>query len=154
MPISPYIRSLRERISHDLLLLPAVTAVIRDDIGRILLARPRGEDQWALIGGGMEPGEEPIAALAREIREELGVEVVVGHLIGVYGGEEMIVTYPNGDRCAYVTSAYECRLLSNELTLEEAELRDAAWFVPAQIREINTQPYVARILADAESALE
>lgn len=60
MPISPYIRSLRERISHDLLLLPAVTAVIRDDIGRILLARPRGEDQWALIGGGLADAESAL----------------------------------------------------------------------------------------------
>lgn len=149
MPISQYLRSLRERVGHDLLLLPAVSAVIRDDEGRILLARSQGDEQWALIGGGVEPGEEPTGALAREIREELGVEATVGQIIGAYGGEGMIITYPNGDRCAYVTTAYECRLVSSELTLEEEELRDAAWFVPADIPALDTQPYVARILAEA-----
>ncbi|SFR85688.1 hypothetical protein SAMN04487846_0009 [Microbacterium sp. cf046] len=38
MPISPYIAELRTRVGHDLLLLPAVTAVIRNG-GRFLLAR-------------------------------------------------------------------------------------------------------------------
>lgn len=149
MPISPYLRSLRERIGHDLLLLPAVSAVIRDDDGRILLARSQGDDQWALIGGGMEPGEEPIDAIAREILEELGVNATVERIIGAYGGEAMFITYPNGDRCAYVTTAYECRLAPGELILEQEELRDAAWFTPADIAALDTQPYVARIVADA-----
>jgi len=30
---------------------------------------------WGLFGGGVEPGEEPLAALARELREELELEV-------------------------------------------------------------------------------
>lgn len=149
MPISPYLRSLRERVGHDLLLLPAVSAVIRDDDGRILLARSQGDDQWALIGGGVEPGEEPKSAIVREIREELGVDASVGGIIGAYGGERLVITYPNGDRCAYVTTAYECRLASDALTLEHDELRDAKWFAPADLPRLDTQPYVARILADA-----
>lgn len=73
-PISPYLKSLRERVGNDLLLLPAVSAVIRNDFGHVLRARPHGSDEWALIGGGLEPREEPASALLREIREELGVE--------------------------------------------------------------------------------
>lgn len=149
MPTSPYLRSLRDRVGHDLLLLPAVSAVIRDDDGRILLARAQGDEQWALVGGGLEPGEEPIAAIAREIWEELGVAAMVGQIVGAYGGEEMFVTYPNGDRCAYVTTAYECRLAPGAMTLEEDELRDAVWFAPSDIPRLDTQPYVARILVDA-----
>jgi len=149
MPISPYIRSLRDHIGHDLLLLPAVSAVIRDDDNRVLLARSHGDDQWALIGGGMEPGEEPREAIAREVEEELGVKAVVGRIVGAYGGEDMFITYPNGDRCAYVTTAYECRLASSALTLETEELTDAVWFRASEIGDIDTQPYVARILVDA-----
>jgi 8-oxo-dGTP pyrophosphatase MutT (NUDIX family) len=149
MPISPYLRSLRERVGHDLLLLPAVSAVILDGAGRILLARSHGDEQWALIGGGMEPGEEPVTAIAREIKEELGVEAMVGQIVGVYAGEEMFITYPNGDRCAYVTTAYACRLTPGALTLEADELRDVAWFTPAEISGLDTQPYVGRILANA-----
>lgn len=122
MPASPYITALRQHIGHDLLLLPAVSAVIRDERGRVLLARSHGDELWGLVGGGLEPGEEPGAAIAREIREELGVGATVGALVGVYGGEMMFVTYPNGDRCAYVTTAYDCRLDSGSLVLEEEEL--------------------------------
>ncbi|GAA5197693.1 NUDIX domain-containing protein [Microbacterium jejuense] len=150
MPASAYLTSLRERVGHDLLLLPAVSAVIRDAQGRILLARSQGDEQWALVGGGLEPGEEPIAAIAREIREELGVEATVGRIIGVYGGERMFITYPNGDRCAYVTAAYECRLDSDSLTLEKDELAAVAWFAPEAVSELNVQPYVAPILTDAD----
>src|SRR5512138_121442 len=52
-------------------------AFVRD--GRLLLARRRDADPlagfWELPGGKVEPGETPEAALAREWREELGVEV-------------------------------------------------------------------------------
>jgi len=50
-------------------------AVIRDDGGRLLLVRKRGTSAFMQAGGKIEPGELPAAALARELREELGVAV-------------------------------------------------------------------------------
>lgn len=65
-----------------------VAGVIRDARGRILLARrTAGRDlagRWEFPGGKREPGESAEAALARELREELGIEAEVGaHLITV-----------------------------------------------------------------------
>src|SRR5690606_41833150 len=59
-----------------------VAGVITDVRGRILLTQ-RGKDSdlaglWEFPGGKREPGESSQAALARELEEELGIEVEIG----------------------------------------------------------------------------
>ena len=54
--------------------------------GRRLLAAQRSSPpalagQWELPGGKVEDGEDPLAALHRELREELGIAVAVGDLV-------------------------------------------------------------------------
>jgi 8-oxo-dGTP diphosphatase len=53
-----------------------VAALICDDAGRILLVRKRGTTAFMQPGGKRDPGEDDIAALSREIAEELGCRVV------------------------------------------------------------------------------
>jgi 8-oxo-dGTP diphosphatase len=59
-------------------------AVVRD--GRVLAARrtrpAAAAGRWELPGGAVEPGEDEQTALARELREELDLEVVVGDRVG------------------------------------------------------------------------
>ncbi len=65
----------------------AAYAVIRRD-ERVLLTRisPRGyhRGEWTLPGGGIDHGEPPAVALAREVAEECGVECRVGALLDVH----------------------------------------------------------------------
>jgi 8-oxo-dGTP diphosphatase len=60
--------------------IPVVCALIEHE-GRLLLAqRPAHKHlplKWEFAGGKVEPGEDPAAAIVREIREELGCEVVI-----------------------------------------------------------------------------
>jgi len=148
MPVSEYVRSLRERIGRSYLLLPGVTAVIRDD-DRFLLARQGDSGRWSLIGGGIEPGEDPRAALVREVREELGVGSEVIRIIGAYGGAALENVYPNGDRVGYVTVAYLCSLRTSSLTLDEDEVLETRWATLAEIAELDHHEWIDQVLTDA-----
>lgn len=55
--------------------------LMRDVDGRILLCDTAFKSDWELPGGIVEPGEAPRDGAAREVREELGVELAVGRLL-------------------------------------------------------------------------
>ena len=82
MPISNYVTQLRSRIGHDLLLVPAVNAVIVNDAGEVLLQRASLDGLWCIPGGGIDPGEQPAEAAAREVLEETGLTIEPIRLVG------------------------------------------------------------------------
>ena len=73
---------------------PCVAVLVRDDRGRVLLARRAIEPRaglWDTPGGFLEPFETPEQAAVRELAEEAGVEIEVerllAHLPDVYGDD-------------------------------------------------------------------
>ena len=57
-----------------------VAALIRDDAGRVLLVRKRGTSAFMQPGGKRDGGADDVAALSREIAEELGCGVLAGSI--------------------------------------------------------------------------
>jgi ADP-ribose pyrophosphatase YjhB (NUDIX family) len=53
-------------------------ARVRDPDGRIALVENGWSDGWILPGGAVEPGERPVEAARREIREETGLAATIG----------------------------------------------------------------------------
>lgn len=59
----------------------SVKALIRNSQGHVLVVK-ENQDTWDLPGGGLDHGEDPKAGLARELREELGInDAVVGNIV-------------------------------------------------------------------------
>lgn len=66
----------------------SVVAGVVTHAGKILIGQRKRNDwhglKWEFPGGKIEPGEAPEQALARELREELGIEAVVGEILQRY----------------------------------------------------------------------
>jgi ADP-ribose pyrophosphatase YjhB (NUDIX family) len=145
--MSVHIARLRAAVGHDLLLLPSVSVLPVDAAGRVLLVRHAGHDDgWAVLGGAVDVGESPSEAAIREAREEIGAEVRLRGLLGVLGGADYEVTYPNGDRAAYVTAVYEAEIVSGVPAVADGELSDIAWFRPADLTQIMLSRFSRALL--------
>ncbi|SCG16509.1 8-oxo-dGTP diphosphatase [Micromonospora echinofusca] len=132
--ISPYVARLRAHVGHDLLLLPGVSAVVRDDAGRVLLARRADNGLWSVPAGLIDPGEQPADAVVREVYEETGVRVRIERLAGLATHP---VVYPNGDVCEYLNVWFRCRAVGGEPRVNDDESIDVAWFDPTDLPEVN-----------------
>jgi ADP-ribose pyrophosphatase YjhB (NUDIX family) len=154
MPIPPYVAGLRSHVGTDLLWLPAVTGVVLDDDGRVLLGRRADSGRWALVAGILDPGEEPAVGLAREVLEETAVEVHVEALAAVT--TTPMVTYPNGDRSAYLDLCFVARPVSpaaaRAARVADDESIEVGWF-PLEALPDDVTPWTRELLALVERFL-
>jgi 8-oxo-dGTP pyrophosphatase MutT (NUDIX family) len=128
MPISEYVRLLREKVGQELLLLPSAAAVVVNEAGEVLLQRRGDNGLWGLPGGAIDPGEEPGEAVIREVYEETGLHVLPVNIVGIYGGWNNVAEYPNGDRVAYISITFKCRVTGGELRLDGDETLELRYF--------------------------
>lgn len=114
--------------------LHVVAAVIRGADNHILLAqRPANKHQggkWEFPGGKVEPAETPIQALQRELREELGINVL-------QAGPLIKVRYVYPER-AVLLDVWEVTAFSGEPHGREGQ--PVAWFVSEQLPKLEFPP--------------
>jgi ADP-ribose pyrophosphatase YjhB (NUDIX family) len=145
--IAAHIARLRAIVGHELLLLPSVSVLPIDEAGRVLLVRHAGHDDgWGILGGAVEMGESPAKAAVREAREEISADVQLVRLLDVLGGPEYEVSYPNGDRAAYVTAVYEAKILSGSPAPGDGELSELAWFASEQLPTLQLSAFARALL--------
>ena len=107
--------------------------------GRVLLCRPKKGGYTYLPGGHIEFGEKGAEALAREVREELGLEARVGEMVGVV--ESQFVQ--NGKPHAEISLVYRMSLECAEGLSEAKSLEDwieFVWWPVDRIGEANLLP--------------
>jgi ADP-ribose pyrophosphatase YjhB (NUDIX family) len=123
------------------------SAIVRDERGRLLLARRGAEphrDKWDLPGGFLEEGEHPLDALRRELREEAGVEIEPLELAAI----EMDV-YGDDDGSPWTLNLYwEARLASGDPQPAD-DVSELLWFAPNELPADEEIAFanVARVLA-------
>ena len=142
----------------ELRLREAARAVILDPDGRILLVRFEFPDRsvWACPGGGLEPGESHEAALRRELREEVGLELeelgpcvwtrthIIPFLDGLWDGQ--VERFHLVETASFVPSPL--------LTVEQLRaefVTDVRWWTPEELaasREIHAPRRLPQLVVD------
>jgi mutator protein MutT len=121
----------------------SVKAAIRDQAGRVLLIRRSPESahwpgKWDLVGGKVDPGEDPADTLLREAREETGLEIAAGDLIGA---NEFVV----GDT-RVVQLTFWADHLSGEMVVND-EHSESRWVDLTQLAEMDLADAIRDALA-------
>jgi 8-oxo-dGTP diphosphatase len=110
-----------------------VAALVRQG-ERVLMSRRRADQPmpllWEFPGGKVEPGEDPVVALAREVREELDCEVRVGRI-----HEVVFHAYEAFD---LVMLVYACALVTG--TPRAAQVAEVAWIQAAHLPALELLP--------------
>lgn len=118
--------------------------------GKVVLVRRRYEPlagQWSLPGGAVEVGETLEASVAREIREEVGLEVVVGPIIEVFD-RIMLDEEEKRVRYHYVLVDYLCWPIGGDL-IAGSDVDSVALVDPAAIGEYRLTDKATSVIARA-----
>lgn len=111
------------------MLIVSAAVVVRD--GRVMLCQRRPEAhnglKWEFPGGKLEPGESPEAALRRELREELAIEVTVGRV-----ADAVYHRYPDRD---VLVLFYRCAITSGEP--RTVDCNAVAWAAPDELSQYD-----------------
>jgi len=128
MPISPYMKTLRDKVGNDLLMMPAAGGVVINDNNEVLLQLRSDNNLWGVPGGALDPGEDVADCVVREILEETGITVVPEQITSVLAGETFLHEYPNGDRVAIVSIMFRCRPIAGDPKVNDEESFDIRYF--------------------------
>jgi len=151
MPMSPYVRSLRDKIGTTVLEVPSVSVLTFDEQDRVLLVRHVEGNDWTTPGGMIEPYETPANAAVREMWEETGLHVALTRIVGVFGGDLCSTTYGNGDKVAWVSTVFAAEVIGGVLKPDGEEILEVRHFTRGEIHSLRCKRHLALALDAAYS---
>lgn len=100
------------------------SAIITDEFGRCLLVRKRGTTHFIQPGGKMEPDESPVAALSRELQEELNLNLTGQDFSYVGRFTDKAINEPGR---VVIADIYHCVLTASDIQ-PAAEIEEVIWY--------------------------
>lgn len=128
-------------------LVPAASAVVVEESGRILLQRRGDNGMWALPGGAMHIGESLPDCAIRETREETGMEVEITGIVGTYSDPRHVFAYDDGEVRQEFSVCFLARPVTGQLAVSE-ESTDVRWFEPGEVDALPMVPSIRKRVND------
>lgn len=122
-------------------IVPAVTVVVQDQAGRVLMIRRTDNDLYALPGGAQDIGETPVQAAVRETQEETGVDVEVTGLVGIYSNPAHVIAYDDGEVRQEFSICFRATPVGGE-PRTSSESKEVLWVISTQLPSLNIHPTV------------
>ncbi|MEU0985070.1 NUDIX domain-containing protein [Streptomyces sp. NPDC005953] len=119
--------------------VPSVTAVVRDDDGRLLIIHKTDNDLWALPGGGHDIGESIGDTVVREVVEETGITVQIDSIVGLYTNPEHVLAYDDGEVRQQFSICFRAHPTGGSLRTS-SESKEVRWIDPADLNDLNIHP--------------
>ena len=115
---------------------PVVAVIVTAPEGVLAVRRSDGNPLWTFPGGEIEPGETPAAAGRREVKEETGLDIVAGRILGKrvhpQTGRQVIYLAARPARHADVRSVF---------VGDEAEIDEVRWLTRAEVDDLMPGAY-------------
>jgi 8-oxo-dGTP pyrophosphatase MutT (NUDIX family) len=125
-------------------LVPSVNVAVTDVEGRLLLIRRTDNDNWAMPGGAMDPGETIAQAGVRETKEETGIDCEITGLVGIYTNPRHVILYTsNGEVRQECSLVFAARAVGGELTPSN-ESSEVRWVDRHELDKYTMHPSMAQ----------
>ena len=129
----------------------AAGALFIDDQDRVLLVQPTYKQSWDIPGGYVEPGESPLHACVREVREELGICPPIGRLLVV----DWAPSEDEGDKILFVFAGGQLDDDTvDKITLDPTELAAYGYHALDDLAGMMTDRLVRRITSSVRAGLD
>ncbi|MFE9743626.1 NUDIX hydrolase [Saccharothrix saharensis] len=119
----------------------AVSAIVQDPTGRLLMIRRTDNDKYAIPGGGQDVGETLTQAVVREVEEETGIHVEVTGLVGLYSNPNHVIAYDDGEVRQEFSICFRAQPIEGELRTS-SESKEAHWVESDDLADLDIHPSI------------
>lgn len=138
-----YIWSIRQKIGHDLLIMPSADAIAVNDAGEVLVVFNKDFNNWFFPGGYAEPGQSSAECAARELLEEGGLRADSKNLVPFAFMSGHTVNYANGDKTQPFTQYFIAEHWADEGgVIDTEEVTKRQWVSIADAKNLGMTPYM------------
>jgi 8-oxo-dGTP pyrophosphatase MutT (NUDIX family) len=120
--------------------VPSANVIVVNDQDEILMIRRTDNDNWAVPGGGMDPGESITETAVRETEEETGITCEITSLIGIYTNPRHVILYTsNGEVRQEFSIVFTARPVGGQLR-PSSESAEPQWVAATVIPGLTMHP--------------